>query len=872
MIRSVAGDRRIESGAFTPIQRPRIIERMRDAALQRIVLLIAPAGYGKSVALTQFVNQVSEPYVRYDVRSDNATLLGFLRGFADALTPISPKLRKTVSGAVEKAHASATRGADLAAWMHSHISSYDGLIIVDDLHVAADPEITKFLAALIERTKNRTRWIIATRSPLDLPVASWLAYADVGLPIEQSDLRFTFDEARDAAASAGGRARDEEVRDILQMTEGWPTALAFALRSSVRSADLRKIETATRDMIYRYLAEQVFQSLGAEEQEVLFFASFLTRIETDVLKAAGFRRAFGLLEGVRARGAFIYEDGGRAFRCHDLFRDFLAHELESKGYDTFCAFRARAADALERAGRTAAALRLFTEAGDAEALIRIVESSGLQLVEQGHGDVVEAAVNALPASAQGKNPTVLAIRALTEVSGGRFDRAERLYRRAIELSNNDAFRVATGIQVLLLLLNQGRNGLGHLLPMVESAQLTVDLRAEATAALAGAHAFVGEIEQARQCIADALNLVESCENEDAKTKTYQRVGFASFYIHDFLRAKEASLEAARLAEKLGLFILAARAYTVLAATSIEAEEDVPTTLWYAQRVVSSATKAGDRLGRQTALMQMYEIEARCGSLEKILEIEKSYSESTTSDPLRLTLIRPLRALVASWEGRFSEAHRLASEVCANQGFESLRVLRTAECAVYFAADAKREEAIVFSERALTSANELVSHSAMSRTNVTIARLLCSVANALLGRSIKASRITRVLDSEKTTPATMTLLRATKELNRLISFPGSDDAFFESLSELRTLGYGGYANLFRAVSAAQIKKRIIKTALTPSERAVLRALGTGTSTKSIAIDSGRSVHTIHAHVRSAISKLGCSGRNQAIAIARKNGLL
>ena len=43
------------------------------------------------------------------------------------------------------------------------------------------------------------------------------------------------------------------------MTEGWPTALSFALRTSTRSIDLRNIAASTREMVYRYLAEQVYR-------------------------------------------------------------------------------------------------------------------------------------------------------------------------------------------------------------------------------------------------------------------------------------------------------------------------------------------------------------------------------------------------------------------------------------------------------------------------------------------------------------------------------------------------------------------------------------------------------------------------------------
>src|SRR5579884_1358147 len=205
MIRRVTADGRLETGGpFTPIVRARVVERIASAATQRIVLIVAPAGYGKSVALRQYLETLhGVPHVRYDVQAENGTLLGFVRGFADAVIGIAPAARKTLPGAYERSRSSKTPGVDLAMWMHAHIKTFTGLVVIDDLHVAEnDPEISKFLVSLIERTKGRARWIIASRSSLDLPVGSWLAYGEMDLNIDEQDLRFTVDEARDAAKAA----------------------------------------------------------------------------------------------------------------------------------------------------------------------------------------------------------------------------------------------------------------------------------------------------------------------------------------------------------------------------------------------------------------------------------------------------------------------------------------------------------------------------------------------------------------------------------------------------------------------------------------------------------------------------------------------
>ncbi len=263
-------EERGDGGAFAPIVRKRLLQRLAASATYPISLLIAPAGYGKSVALKDFFASLDGPTVRFALRPEHATLLSFLRGFAESLREHAPHLITTLAGAYERAGSSPKASLDLAQWVHAHLETFDGLIAVDDLHVAeGDPEVVRFLTALIERTKPAIRWILASRSTTGLPVGTWLAYRDSDVPIDESDLRFTYEEIAAAAVSLGVAIRDDELRDLLVLTEGWPAAVSFALRTSTRSTDLRNVSALTREMIYRFLAEQLYSNLDNEERELL---------------------------------------------------------------------------------------------------------------------------------------------------------------------------------------------------------------------------------------------------------------------------------------------------------------------------------------------------------------------------------------------------------------------------------------------------------------------------------------------------------------------------------------------------------------------------------------------------------------------------
>ncbi len=504
MIRAVGADGRIETGGtFTPVLRPRVVERIASAATQRIVLIVAPAGYGKSLAMRQYLDTLAGASVRYDVRAEHANLLGFVRGLADALTETAPDARKTVSGAYEKSRSSQTPGLDLAMWMHAHIKTYTGVIAIDDLHVTEnDPEITKFLVSLIERTKGRARWIIASRSSLDLPVGSWLAYGDMDLNVDERDLSFTIEEARMTAKASRVGVRDEELGQILSLTGGWPTALSFALRTSTRSVDLRNIAASTREMVYRYLAEQVYGMLDDEERELLHFIAYMPEVDLDVLRHGGYSKAKARVEALRDRVAFVYPDRPDIYRCHDLFRDFLRHEVELEGEAAAELMQRRVAQALEQAGHIPHALQIYASMACEPDVLRLLRERGFQLMEQAHEDAVNHAVEALSAETRATEPLVLGLRAAREAQAGRFDRAESLFERAIERSADIVLRGELAARLAPVLFNQGRDVIPLLEPFAGDQSLPIAIRAKAISFLVPAYANANRADEARAAMAE----------------------------------------------------------------------------------------------------------------------------------------------------------------------------------------------------------------------------------------------------------------------------------------------------------------------------------------------------------------------------------
>lgn len=875
MIRPVRADGQVErGGVFTPVLRPRVIERIASAASQRVVLIVAPAGYGKSLALTQYLETTGQSYVRFDAKLEHASLLGFLRGFSDALATVAPDARRTLRAAHEANCTSRTPGADLAMWMHSHIKAYSGVIVIDDLHVTeADREVASFLSSLVALSRGRSRWLLASRSTLDLPVGSWLAYGDMDLTIDEQDLRFTLEEARQAANAARLTVRDEELEQLLLMTQGWPTALSFALRSSTRSVDLHNIKASTLEMVYRYLAEQVYRGLSEEERDLLHFVAYLDEIDVAVLRKAGYSNAKRIIEDLRDRVAFIYSDRPNIYGCHDLFRMFLRHQLELGGDAAACTVQLKAARALEAANNIPGALRVYAQVASTptEDILRLLEAHGIQLAELGHGDVLELALKIVPQDVRAKNPRILGIRGILMGDSGRLDRAESLLQRAIAGATDMTFKSIIAIKLALILANQMKDTVGVLEPLRFDAP-SRNLRGEITSLLAIAYAYSGRIAEAEEAADDAELLATEVDSDQDRAKIFHRIGIARARLGlPFERVLAIQERAAALASEQGLYGLAGRCFSSLASIALFYEGDVTRETWYAQQASTASMKAGDRVNLQTALLQLMDIEGRRGNAERVRALEKQLAAVATTDTNRLVYIVPVRALSAAWDGKFDEAHRLMATVAGSARFFDFdRAFNFAADALFLLAGGRRDEALLATSQALAEIEAVRSPLPHARRQNEIARLLCVVVEVLAGRQVTAQRLLKAepltngpaIQAFRNTAAAV--LRMGKAIQR--------EALAECFDSISHAGYAGFARVLELLVERVLDSGASENELTHTQIQILEALASGQTPKDIARASGRSLFTVQTHIQNVIKRLGCSGRQEAILIARTRGLL
>ncbi len=872
-MRVVRGEGRNDSGGFAPVDRPRLVERLSAAARYPITLLAAPAGYGKSVVLRQYLQTLRGPCVRFALRSEHATLLGFLRGFAEALRDHAPHAITALAGAYERTTPSSRRSTELARWLHAHLESFNGVIAIDDLHAAdGDAEVAAFLTSLIEATKSQIRWILASRNATDLPLGTWFAYRDADVPVDDEVLRFTPEELRSAANALSLTTRDEELNDLLALTEGWPAAISFALRTSTRSSDLRNVSAMTRDMIYRFLAEQVYSTLDADERALLEVAIALPTIDVTVLERAGFDRALPIVEQLRNRTAFIYEESAGSYQCHELFRDFLRHQSALGGRRSQQQVHERAARALEGSGDVEHAIAAYALAGCPDEVVRLLEHHGFDLLERARGDVVARAIDSLDATRR-ENAAILALHGALQAVAGKFGRAETLLRRSLaRAGTNRALVAMTSLRLAAILGNQGEDVTVLLDPVASDSGQMAAYRAEALSLIAARKAIAGERAIPQQYIGQVRALLPQIESDVTRAKLLHHLGIASRHIGDIAGAFLALTESSDLATELHLYNVGSRANSVLSNLALHEEDDVVQQLKYAELASVAATKAGDAFALQTALLQILSAYIRRADIDKAVEVERRFSALRTDSSAEryLALSKSVRL---AWEGRFREAHRLIASRWAKMHFDFDRASCGSQCALFLALDGHREESTRLISKIIPLVSEIQKSGLFRRRCAAISTMFCALAETINGRSTKAERMLRTI---ATSDAVINDVQ--RIANNVVRAGRGTAATAENINNINSLtsaGYGDVARLLRVVcDKIQSKGKLPQSSvlLTASEREILQLLAQGQKPKDIAIDTTRSVHTVRVHIANAIEKLECHGTSQAVAQARRLELI
>lgn len=241
------------------VLRSRLIEHLDEGLDRKVTIISAPAGFGKSTLLGEWVAGCGRPaaWLSLDERDDDPTR--FLTYLVAALQTIAPNMGSGVLGALQSPQPPPAESI-LVALLNEIIAQPDDLVLVlDDYHVIDARAIDDALAFLLEHLPPGMHLAVATREDPNLPLARLRARGQL-TEVRASDLRFTLSETAEFLQGVMGLdLSEEEIAALETRTEGWIAGLQLAALSMFKAAQKGSHDTivsreeADRYVIYTYL-------------------------------------------------------------------------------------------------------------------------------------------------------------------------------------------------------------------------------------------------------------------------------------------------------------------------------------------------------------------------------------------------------------------------------------------------------------------------------------------------------------------------------------------------------------------------------------------------------------------------------------------
>lgn len=861
-----------------------------------VVVLIAPAGYGKSTLMTRWHGHLTErgvPCAWLSMDEDDNDTARFMRHFIAALQNADARIGNDVAGHFVADFASGSKplletlAGDIARLQHRIV------LFLDDLQFVEEPQVLKILDWLINYAPRTLQIVIGSREEPRLRLSGLRVRRQL-FELGVRQLQFDTEEASQFYRSRLGRDMPaQDLQRLLTKTEGWPAALelvAMALADPTRQGAFIEHFAGTNSSIMDYLGEVVLSWMDERTRTFVFRISMFDRISAPLAEAlGGADDAVKLLEAVRARNLFLLplDQSGTWVRFHHLVGEFFRERYRR-------AAPAQARDCLIRGacwmhsnGYVEEAVTCMIRAQAWEQATKWVAESVEELVfRRGYHQTILRWMNALPEDCVDLYPVIRIQYAFALSFYPRYREYEaQLYRlqqllQSLEAQSHhekvaiDELRCAVELQTAMAsaLRDDGKRG-GELAAAWLATWPQASLRRKGVMGnvLAFGHKTTGDIARGLEVTAETRKWLEQAEG-------YYALAWTS-YLEGLLHLKRGSYLEARRACNNGLEVVerelhghpaqASLSHALLAAIAYEFD-DITQAIEHTERAMNGVNDYGPA----DAVIVAYLTQARLQRLHRDEDSAVAILREGQELGARRELHRVTLTLAAeeccglARVGRYEEARLVATRFAFNElpvgsGASDLVSDKAVRAASRYLLHESPEVVV----EALTGAIE------RSR-QLNLAHRLVEL---LLLRAL-AQKYDSDWSSALTDLSHALTIAAPRQYVRVFLDEGRElGTVLERLDPERLRGSEA-APLARRLQQAMIKsdthraRQALEEELTKREVSILKRLDSGLSNKEIAEAIFVSEGTLKWHLHNVYSKLNVRNRAGAMVRARSLGIL
>lgn len=827
-----------------------------------VTVVCAPAGYGKTLTLADWVTATPVAWVSLD-RDDNEAgrfWSGVLSAIAERV-PVDSPLRDLAPPAV----------ADDPGFLAEIVDALDALdiplrLVLDDVHEIVAPQILRGVESLIRYAPKGLRLVLSTRFDPPLPLARLRSQGNLA-EIRANRLRFCLDDAAAMLRLAGVELQDEQVRLLVDQTEGWAAGLrlaALSLRDATDRDEFIADFAAANRSVADYLVGEVLSRLPERTREFLRAISVCDEVSPPLAAAlSGLDDAGVLLDVLERESSLVtsVDVGGRRYRIHALLRSYLRADLDRLRPERMAELHGTAARWFASEQRVSEALDHAERAADRAMVVALLRRHAVVLLLTGEYQDVTRALALVGHDTVADDPSLVLVSALAHLETGELAAADA------DLAHSRAMW-PSGCGADLELLRQ----------------------------LVGAH--LGLVRGRPPIAALTIRYRGGSPPVGAGLEAWERLtaGWTSLYAADPGTARRELAEALRLARGNGFDYLVLQCQTGLGAVCA-LDGDYPAMAAASAAAISIASERGWR--RSLWLATDYLILA----FARLLQLDPAGSGhyATQADRMNRAASEPRLQFMISfvegaacfdtgdrWTGlrRMRRARRELGDVVLLPELVATVAVLEHRCALMLGQYAHAREIFGWTRVRIGDTAELSLMEAWSLVATDQGGVSQALRGAQDGARPGLSPITRVearlletaieLRAGQRTKARCALeaALALAEPAVLIRPFGEAGLVVRQLLADQLGGFGPLDTFANRVRGAVTGFRAgrIRGALTPREQAVLAMLPSQWSLGEIASDLNLSVNTVKTHVRSVYTKLGVSNRRAAVVAARELGLI
>jgi DNA-binding CsgD family transcriptional regulator len=405
------------------IERPRLI-KLLDETEARTILLLAPAGYGKTTLARQWAKTLNGA-VWVTLSAEDRDIAGIAMKVAQAGDPDESGASQHVRAYV-KGHRNPQRWASeiarvVAAELQGKRVQW---VVIDDYHeITAEQDAERFVEVL-NRELN-CRFLIASRLRPVWATARLAIYGDV-VEIDRSELAMSQEE------STRILGQHPEFQHIVAQADGWPAVIGLAASARrVRGVRIPGSQVSS-NLLHKYFTDELFRAAGEDTQRQLMRLALAPSLDAATLEELFEGDFHRLIEDAKELG-FVNSIGGGE-EIHPLVRDFLFEKLRMTREST-----AMVADAVRACARRAQWDRAFELILKFERNDLVEETLALAympLIQSGHTGTLAAFATKIRTSPATPPPAVNLVEADIALADGAFELATRIAQRACTRMTN----------------------------------------------------------------------------------------------------------------------------------------------------------------------------------------------------------------------------------------------------------------------------------------------------------------------------------------------------------------------------------------------------------------------------------------------------